>query len=346
MATLTALYYPTIVIPDDEWLRQALLYWDRVASIVPPDQKELVDECEWLKPVLQADDVFCPMWLSDHPMDPRAFMDELQWKVEAPGYIDSLGPRNQWRFSGRLHEDKLLDYSDSFLCHHGLIDRSRRRGPWLPIESRTGMLYISLLAKHIADASPTEVASSTSSSAWYGRLYPVWTPGDQDAVASAEVLYENVLPVPATNVPLEKIMSFRDKRQDERVNFQIELRKYEKKVAAAQSTDEVKDVTSDFSKEAESGLANLRKALKTDLVDIAVSSFQALVSLEDPRVLTAAAVSAAVPAVPVVVSAGILGANAVIKITKVFHDERVRKNTALRDSAYAYLHYAEKEFGN
>ena len=29
------LYYPTISIPTDRWLRQALLYWDEVGSIVP-----------------------------------------------------------------------------------------------------------------------------------------------------------------------------------------------------------------------------------------------------------------------------------------------------------------------
>src|SRR5262249_8324417 len=31
----TVLYYPTISIPDSWWLRQALLYFDKVASIVP-----------------------------------------------------------------------------------------------------------------------------------------------------------------------------------------------------------------------------------------------------------------------------------------------------------------------
>src|ERR1043166_3245112 len=29
------LYYPTIDVPTDDWLRQALLYWDEVGSIVP-----------------------------------------------------------------------------------------------------------------------------------------------------------------------------------------------------------------------------------------------------------------------------------------------------------------------
>ena len=31
----TILYYPNINIPDGSWLRNALLYWDEVSSIVP-----------------------------------------------------------------------------------------------------------------------------------------------------------------------------------------------------------------------------------------------------------------------------------------------------------------------
>lgn len=31
----TILYYPTINIPNDEWLRHALLYYDQVSSIIP-----------------------------------------------------------------------------------------------------------------------------------------------------------------------------------------------------------------------------------------------------------------------------------------------------------------------
>src|SRR5215203_164727 len=34
------LYYPTITVPNGVWLRRALLYWDRVASIVPQENYE------------------------------------------------------------------------------------------------------------------------------------------------------------------------------------------------------------------------------------------------------------------------------------------------------------------
>ena len=31
----TILYYPTISIPSNQWLRHALLYWDEIGSIIP-----------------------------------------------------------------------------------------------------------------------------------------------------------------------------------------------------------------------------------------------------------------------------------------------------------------------
>src|SRR5688572_20093494 len=39
------LYYPTINIPTDDWLRNAVLYWDEVSSIVPQDweNKHLIE---------------------------------------------------------------------------------------------------------------------------------------------------------------------------------------------------------------------------------------------------------------------------------------------------------------
>src|SRR5260370_32980405 len=31
----TLLYYPTFELPSDQWLKDSLLYWDQVGSIVP-----------------------------------------------------------------------------------------------------------------------------------------------------------------------------------------------------------------------------------------------------------------------------------------------------------------------
>ena len=38
--TETILYYPTIKVTDSPWLRNAILYWDNIATIVPSIYKE------------------------------------------------------------------------------------------------------------------------------------------------------------------------------------------------------------------------------------------------------------------------------------------------------------------
>ena len=51
----TILYYPTINIQDGSWLRNAILYWDEVSSIVPDENysdffPELLHSTEvWLR---------------------------------------------------------------------------------------------------------------------------------------------------------------------------------------------------------------------------------------------------------------------------------------------------------
>ena len=40
----TILYYPSIALPNNTWLRQALLYWDQISSVVPKD----IHSREWM----------------------------------------------------------------------------------------------------------------------------------------------------------------------------------------------------------------------------------------------------------------------------------------------------------
>jgi hypothetical protein len=42
-AKRTILYYPTMSVPNGGWLRQALLYWDQIGSIVPEELQKSGD---------------------------------------------------------------------------------------------------------------------------------------------------------------------------------------------------------------------------------------------------------------------------------------------------------------
>jgi len=72
--TQTVLYYPTISIPNTDWLRQSLFYFDKIASIAPrmvwdPDKEKvfvpLTPELEYL----QHEGVY-------EPLDPESLTGE------------------------------------------------------------------------------------------------------------------------------------------------------------------------------------------------------------------------------------------------------------------------------
>ena len=51
---IAILHYPTIQIHNGEWLRNAILYWDKIADIVPRSQFEdsNSNDVEYLRSIL------------------------------------------------------------------------------------------------------------------------------------------------------------------------------------------------------------------------------------------------------------------------------------------------------
>ena len=68
MINRTLLYYPSINIPDDAWLKTALLYSDKISSIVPEDIN-ISDHLEYLK----QEEQYLPILMPD-------YCDLIKWQ--------------------------------------------------------------------------------------------------------------------------------------------------------------------------------------------------------------------------------------------------------------------------
>src|SRR5438132_13701976 len=100
--TQTVLYYPTISIPNTEWLRQALFYFDKVVSIAPrvlwdSDKKEsfvpLTPELKYL-------------WHEGayEPLDPESLtFDPDEGKSERQGW--PVAHRLREEFEAKIHNE-------------------------------------------------------------------------------------------------------------------------------------------------------------------------------------------------------------------------------------------------
>jgi hypothetical protein len=90
------LYYPTIDVPTGDWLRQALLYWDEVGSIVPAQWEHshrYRDDIRYLKDEGQFR-AFRPELLTQSPALDRARKNlerEFITLVESPDFQSHAG---------------------------------------------------------------------------------------------------------------------------------------------------------------------------------------------------------------------------------------------------------------
>lgn len=146
----TILYYPTINIPSNEWLRNAVLYWDEVSSIVPYDwrQDPTIAVSQDID-LLEGEGLFRPI----HPgqlMDSRQawqavqdMTDEFIATVDSEHFKNIL-QRRKFNLSrihhekitkatltnkgARLHLDKTNDRIINFLEQKKLVMRNKNSG--------------------------------------------------------------------------------------------------------------------------------------------------------------------------------------------------------------------------
>jgi hypothetical protein len=180
------LYFPYITIPNTPWLASALLYWDRVGSIVP---HEYIENPSWFSPYMRelviaglVEQIFPEDHLHKVPRFQRAFLDFID-KSERAHYfrtknLDWVNANNRSNDplagSFQLHKDKLAGRRTraanrvigqcrwpkkpvSAPIHtgklEGLADELERRGlariispPWIEVEGYTAYHFMAYLA--------------------------------------------------------------------------------------------------------------------------------------------------------------------------------------------------------
>ena len=160
------LYYPSINIHDSAWLRNAILYWDNVSSIVP---NEYEPECSPEIEYLRNEGFYIPSYPS------RLFHSEKYEDFEAE-VIKKLTPFKKVRLredgafiqktklnwpelSFQIHCRKLYSGLYDFMLEHRLIES--RGDEWLEMESRAATIYMSTMAGYLAAIHQTPMVVGT-----------------------------------------------------------------------------------------------------------------------------------------------------------------------------------------
>lgn len=347
----TILYYPTITIPTGPWLRQALLYWDELGSIVPEDdfgRGNLIaysPDIEWLK----NEHVF-------RPFSPELigrgggtvvdeFKSELLQTVKSANFRKLLPPARKRQFSARVHKDKVSHELYDLLKARHLAKEKRDDRVWYYFEEPMALLYMAKMAKYLAaaDYQPTVVGTDL-------RQYEHLNFGTtvlKNGVVSLTASFLGILPVPREDVSLPDILDFKRRHADELLSFREMLSEFEAKISACKSEPEAQNVLADFATKVQNSLATLHAALRGRRIPTVLGSIESLIKGTSPAWLPALVVAAGKAATIAAVSVSwLVGGAAVagtISVGKYLSDRRNDRRALMTQSKVSYLLEAKRD---
>lgn len=358
MKTRTILYYPTIDVPTNSWLRHSLLYWDEISSIIPqswsenyrdnlsPDINYLIDEEQFrpIKPdeliekgsnreLLQAFQQEFIDTISSNSF--QAFIKQRPFYTSRL-HIDKV---SRTKMVSRVHRNKTSDDIFYFLEDLGLATRNEDYGECFQFENHTALIYMSLLAKYLAEVDEKQTTIGTD----YG-IYEKFNFKKVNETRGFPVVsfsLNNVLPIPTPNVPLEKIIDFKRKRKDELLNFRKILMEFQGKISKVKSNQELKEVSVSFKENVQVGIKTLEKTIKDYRLETRYKSLKSLINLKSPTFLVSAAAIANEKYnflhIPIAIKLAGLATIGFIDLRGTYIEVRNKQLAKTRDSAFSYL---------
>jgi len=358
----TILYYPTIDVPTKSWLRHALLYWDEVSSIVPKswDDKMLIE----LSPdihYLIAEEQFRPIKPEDLILkkDNREafhqFKEEFGEIVTSKEFQKFIKRQHKTHYQihinkvqgnkiARVHSNKASDGILYFLEEEGLAKRNRENPEWLLFEKNTALLYMSLLAKYLADIDSEQTTIGTDHISYEKLNFRRVSQDKGFPVVSFSL--NNILPTPKINVPLEKIIDFKRKRSDNLLHFKRILSDFQTKISKTESQAELKEVAITFQESLITGVKDLDAVLGDSNIESMLKTFKSLIKINSPTLIASAAVLANDKLnyinIPFNWEAIGLATIGTIELTYNYIEARNKQRVRLRESPFSYIYQAQR----
>jgi hypothetical protein len=357
----TILYYPTIDIPDKSWLRHALLYYDQVSSIVPQswDDRFLIKLSSDIH-YLMDENQFRPMKPEDLIFNEsngdafNQFRDDFTSIVSDPHYQQFVDrkPYANYRVhrnkiednrTTRIHRNKTADSIFDLLQDKGLATRNDE-DKWLVFEKKTALLYMSLLAKYLADVDGNQTTIGTNY-AYYEKLNFKRVSNDTGFPVISLNL-NNILPSPKANVPLEKIIDFKRLRIDNLRHFKRILSDFQVRISNTQSQAEFKETSINFRELLINGVNDLNAVIADSKIETVFKGVKSLIGVKSPTTwLTAGALLNArynITNIPLNWEAFSIGAIGAVEIAGCYIEARNRERARLRESPFSYLYFANR----
>lgn len=366
-----ALYYPFIHFKDDNWLKLSALYWDRMGRIVPhsyePEDSQVVSALggagfvetlrpDWVRPEFGVNFADFVRRRGRALRERYDIRDRLTWqpvpswrRPPAAGGPSGTDPRLSYVFFEKMTEELREVMVDSRMA---MLDERNPR--WIGMHPRLADVYMTALADQIAaeramypltDETVDHLAIGSGNIDAVARaLLPeaggsASRDGDLESLAAC-IAIEAVVPKGLNDVPVDKILSFREKYPEERHKFQRRMHEFldmRRWLSEAHDRTVVEQRLNDeFAKQLKPEL----NALKEKLRDVDIDTVTGVLSAkaEVPGLAIAAATALGLLAAPI---AGVV-AGAALALVPVLRS-RQKEQHEVRRAPLAFLLRAEEE---
>ena len=337
----TILYYPKIAIPDGAWLRQALLYWDRIGSIIPREFDRAGHDLQDLHTLYELN-----VYRSYNPEDFIAGDQRLRIEFEQefihiskkPSFWRRLPPTEARRFDSPIHIAKITDNLSEYIQSKRLAILRDRYDSWYQFERPAAWLYMSLLAKYIADSAEETTIPGTDFGLFKDFIFQ--TEKRYFSASCFELTLQDILPVPSQDTPLEKILEFKSKRRDELISFREVIWDIQNELKNSQEVSQIRDIASRYSDLINTRVSDLSKTMQEDNFQLWRGSLETLVKTDSIPSLSLVFDPFQIPIEYKLAGLGVMG---VISVSNYLLDRRNERRKLLRENSFSYLYHAEHE---
>lgn len=382
------LYYPTINVPNRVWVRNSLLYWDEIASIVPDNIDDTAFSVE-----------LCTLRDAGYfrPLSPQDFLNKIEnynevqqfaseffdilkspkfkhllYRKYKPRFVVSSGIGEGFYrvesamldYQASVHDDKIpqrrpakspsdLQYTSRVSndkLTYSIVDKLREMNlisessedQWWRMESTTALVYMSLLAKYMADVDDRNTIPGTSNSAYEDLIFMKAAGGNQLPVYN--LCLANILPMPKSNVKIEKIIDFKSNtsRMKELHKFQSVLSTMENDLSNTHNENELKHLVNKFKKDIQLGVEGLSDVLRESRIETTFGGVKSLIGIKPlaEGSLASIGLNKLREDFNLSINPTLIGmaSAAVIEVGHYYIQRRNQINNVVRNSPYSYLY--------
>lgn len=283
------LYYPTIDIPDGPWLRNALLYWDNISSIVPyRDYSDLSPELQYLRKCGIYEPIFPQdIFTSEYTLEfEKAIISRLERhlrrknsfrenrhsgtvamhrkKIYAPALCESI------------HYRKIPLHMFEYLTKNNFISIEDTCGDWIEMDAYAATLYMRTLAEYAVKCNAKDIVIGTDSGKHQADFYTRTSLRENSSCISISL--NDCLPQPSMDISYEELLDFKQNHAQELSELRNKLREFETLLSSCSEPEEIKFQTERFKESWQLALSQMEKMFTREQVAFSLGTLTTLIS--------------------------------------------------------------------